>query len=150
MSTGFLGDAYAWVKALHVIFVIFWMAGMFMMPRFFAYHVEDMKIAPSMDATWQQRELRLMRIIINPAMIIAWVCGLLLAFHAGYWSSPWFLAKFLLVLALSAVHGMMSGWRKAFVRGANTKSSRFFRLMNEVPTLATIPIVILVIVQPWS
>ncbi len=150
MSAGFLGDAYHWVKALHVIFVIFWMAGLFMMPRFFAYHMEDMQSHAVMDAIWQQREVRLMRIIINPAMIIAWICGLLLAFHADYWQSPWFLIKFLLVVGLSALHGMMSGWRKAFVRGTNTKSSRFFRLMNEIPTLATIPIVILVIVQPWN
>jgi protoporphyrinogen IX oxidase len=126
------------------------MAGMFMLPRFYAYHVEDLAVSGEMDKIWQQREARLMRIIINPAMIITWICGLLLAFHAGYWGSPWFLAKFLLVIGLSALHGMMSAWRKAFVRGTNTKSSRFFRLLNEVPTLATIPIVILVIVQPWN
>jgi protoporphyrinogen IX oxidase len=150
MTTGFLGDAYLWVKALHVMFVIFWMAGMFMMPRFFAYHVEDMVVSEDMDKVWQARELRLMRIIVNPAMAITWICGLLLAFHGGFWNSPWFLSKLLLVIGLSALHGMMSAWRKAFVRGANGKSSRFFRLMNEVPTLATIPIVLLVIVQPWT
>jgi protoporphyrinogen IX oxidase len=150
MSSGFLGEAYLWIKALHVIFVIFWMAGLFMLPRFFAYHVEDMARDKAMDQLWQQREARLLRIIINPAMIITWICGLLLAFHGDYWSSAWFLLKFVLVIALSALHGMMAGWRKAFVRGTNSKSSRFFRLMNEIPTLATIPIVILVLVQPWG
>jgi protoporphyrinogen IX oxidase len=150
VSAGFLGDAYLWIKAAHVIFVIFWMAGMFMLPRFFAYHVEDMTRDTAMDQLWQQREQRLMHIVINPAMILAWTCGLLLAIHGDLWSNAWFLVKFALVVGLSAVHGMMSGWRKAFVRGTNSKSSRFFRLVNEIPTLATIPIVLLVIVQPWG
>jgi protoporphyrinogen IX oxidase len=150
MSAGFLGEAYAWIKALHVIFVIFWMAGMFMLPRFFAYHVEDMATYPEMDVRWQQREARLMHIIINPAMMIAWICGLALAFHGNYWQSPWFLGKFLLVLVLSGVHGFLSASRKAFVRGHNRHSSKFFRALNEIPTLATIPVVILVIVQPWG
>ncbi len=150
MSAGFMGEAYLWIKALHVIFVIFWMAGLFMLPRFFAYHVEDMASHADMDVRWQQREARLMRIIINPAMIITWVCGLALAFHGNFWQSPWFLAKFLIVFALSGVHGFLSAKRKAFVQGQNQHSSKFFRALNEIPTLATIPIVILVIVQPWG
>ncbi len=153
MPAGFLGDGYLWVKALHVISVIFWMAGMFMLPRFYAYHVEDITahgVGSSIDETWQQREARLLRIIINPAMIVTWIFGLLLAFHAGYWHSPWFLSKFALVVGLSILHAYLAVWRKAFVRGQNRRSSRFFRLVNEIPTLATIPIVILVIVQPWG
>jgi protoporphyrinogen IX oxidase len=143
-------DAYTWIKALHVIMVIFWMAGLLMLPRFFAYHVEDMAIDARFDALWQQRELRLLRIIINPAMIITWVCGLWLAIHTGYWHSLWFICKFFLVFGLSGLHGFLAGCRKAFVRGTNTRSSTFFRLLNEIPSLVTILVVILVIVQPWS
>jgi protoporphyrinogen IX oxidase len=149
MSAGFLGEAYAWVKALHIIFVIFWMAGLFMLPRFFAYHVEDMARDAAMDAVWQQRELRLQRIILTPAMLLTWLFGLLLAGHLGVWAAPWFSAKMLMVLALSALHGVMAKWRKDFVRKSNTRSSRFYRLVNEVPSFATIVIILLVILQPW-
>ncbi len=145
--TGWLGAAYPWVKALHLIFVMFWMAGLFMLPRFFAYHTEY-PVGSAEDTAWIERERRLMRIILNPAMILAWIFGLMLAVHIGF-GHAWLLLKLLLVLGLSGYHGMLSGWRKDFARGANTQTSKFFRLMNEIPTLGVIPIILLVIVQPF-
>jgi protoporphyrinogen IX oxidase len=150
MSPGFLGEAYPWVKALHVILVIFWIAGLLMLPRFFAYHVEDMAADKNMDMIWQQREARLLRIIMNPAMILAWILGILLVLHGGYWTQLWFVAKFLLVVGLSGFHGFLAGVRKKFVRSENQRSSKFYRAMNEVPSLGTIVIVLLVILQPWG
>lgn len=149
---GFLGSAYLWVKALHVIMVIFWMAGMFMLPRFFAYHAEENQefgVGSRQDKVWQLREQRLMRIIINPAMIAAWIAGLCLAFHLGWASGGWLLTKLALVLGLSGYHGFLSRWRRDFVAGRNQRSSRFYRLANEIPTLMTIPIVLLVILKPF-
>jgi protoporphyrinogen IX oxidase len=146
--TGWLGNLYLWVKALHVIFVIFWLAGMFMLPRFFAYHSECVPGSPE-DAVWQERELRLLRIIINPSMIFAWIFGVMLVLNTGLSGNGWLHLKLLLVLGLSLYHGMLSRWRKDLQSGRHRRSSRFFRLMNEVPTLLTIPVVILVIVKPF-
>lgn len=148
MQPGYLGDAYLWVKAAHLILVIFWLAGLFMLPRFFAYHVES-AAGSSEDAAWQQRELRLMRIILNPAMIGTWVLGLLLVANIGLAGQGWLHVKLLLVLGLSGYHGMLSRWRKDLATGVKRRSSRFYRLANEVPTLATIPVVILAIVKPF-
>jgi putative membrane protein len=142
-----LGNAYLWVKALHLIFVIFWMAGMFMLPRFFAYHSEY-PVGSDEDQKWIERERHLMRIIINPAMIAAWIFGLMLVVHIGL-GPVWLWIKLALVIGLSALHGLLSRWRKAFAAGQNTRSSKFYRLMNEIPTLVTIAIVLLVIVQPF-
>ncbi len=147
--TGWLGgDAYLWLKAAHLIFVIFWMAGMFMLPRFFVYH---MAAAPGSaeDALWIERERRLLRIIVNPAMVVVWVLGLTLAFGIGAWSMGWFHAKFAIVLLLSGYHGWLAGLRKKFARGERPVSERALRIANEVPSLATIAIVILVIVKPF-
>jgi protoporphyrinogen IX oxidase len=145
---GWLGDAYLWVKAVHVIFVIFWMAGLFMLPRFYAYHTE-VAYGSTEELAWRQREVRLLRIIINPAMILTWICGLCLAFHLGFKDNGWLSIKILLVLGLTGYHGMMGAWRRKLADGSNVRTTRFFRLMNEVPTLVTIPIVILVIVKPF-
>ncbi len=148
MEPGFLGaQGYLWVKALHVIAVIFWMAGMLMLPRFFVYHWQAAPGGPE-DRAWQQRERRLLRIIINPAMIAAWILGLLLAAHLGF-AGGWLHAKLVLVLLLSAYHGMLARWRKAFASGGYPKSERFFRLAGEIPALFVILIVILVIVRPF-
>lgn len=147
--TGWLGgEAYLWLKAAHLIFVIFWMAGMFMLPRFFVYH---MAAAPGSaeDAAWIERERRLLRIIVNPAMIAVWVLGLALAFGIGAWSMGWFHAKFAIVFLLSGYHGWLAGLRKKFARGERPISERALRIANEVPSLATIAIVILVIVKPF-
>ena len=145
---GFLGEAYLWVKALHIIFVVFWMAGMFMLPRYFAYHSQ---CAPGddEDAKWIERELKLMRIIINPAMTIAWLMGILLVLNIGFDSGGWLHAKLLLVFILSGFHGMLSRWRKDFAGGERKKSEKFYRRVNEVPAIFIMLIVILVIVRPF-
>lgn len=147
--TGYLGAGYLWVLALHLISVIFWMAGMFMLPRFFAYHVEA---EPGSDeaARWQLREARLLRIIINPAMIAAWLLGLALVLHVGLTGQGWLHVKLLLVLALSGYHGFLSRWRRELITDQPwPRTSRFYRMANEIPTLAIIPIVILAIVKPF-
>lgn len=143
-----LGAAYPWVKAGHVISVIFWMAGMFMLPRYFAYHAECVP-GTEEDCQWQARECRLLKIIINPSMTLAWIFGVLLAFHIGWNAGAWLHAKLVLVLVLSGFHGLLARWRKDFVEGRNRRSSRFYRLNNEVPALFIILIVILVIVRPF-
>ena len=146
--TGWLGDAYLWVKAAHVIFVIFWMAGMFMLPRFFIYHMAA-PAGSAEDAAWIDRERRLLRIIVNPAMIAVWVLGLALAFHWGWAGQGWLHAKVTLVFLLSGYHGWLAGLRKKFARGERPYAERTLRMLNEVPGLATIAIVILVIVKPF-
>lgn len=148
IEPGYLGSAYLWVKAGHVIMVLFWMAGMFMLPRFFAYHAEATS-GSAEDLAWQERERRLLRIIINPTMVLTWIFGLALAFHLGFDSGAWLWLKLALVTGLSALHGLLVGYWKAFCRGDNRHSTRFFRAINEVPTLASIAIVVLVIVKPF-
>lgn len=147
--TGLLQATYPWLKATHLIFVIFWMAGMFAFPRFLVYHQEGLA-DPDECARWKERENKLRRIIVNPAMIIVWLLGLLLAHTIGAWDQPWFIAKFVVVLALSAYHGWMIGYaRKLSQPGARLLTGRQLRLVNEVPGLATIAIVLLVIVKPF-
>jgi len=145
---GFLGGAYLWVKAFHIIFVIFWMAGMFMLPRFFAYHCQS-DIGSDEDAKWIERENRLMRIIINPAMIIAWVMGILLVLNIGLAAGGWLHAKLLLVFLLSGFHGMLSRWRKDFAQGKRNRAEKFYRRVNEIPAAFIIVVVILVMVRPF-
>lgn len=118
-----------------------------MLPRYFAYHAES-EPGSNEDRLWIERERRLLRFIINPAMIATWVFGLSLAFSYGF-SEGWLHAKLLLVIGLSVLHGYFARWRKAFMRGENSYSSRFYRLINEIPTVATVVIVILVIVKPF-
>ena len=146
--TGFLGAAYLWVQSAHVIFVIFWMAGLFMLPRFFAYHQETEAGSPEI-AKWIEREARLIKIILNPAMIIVWALGLLLVINIGAWAEGWFHAKFAAVIALSGYHGWMAGYAKKLARGEAGVSSKTMRLLNEVPGVATAVSVILVIVKPF-
>lgn len=139
---------YPWLKAFHIIAVIAWMAGMLYLPRLFVYHCETMP-----GTTGYERfcvmERKLMHIIINPSMIAVWFFGLLLAATLHVWSQPWFVLKLVLVIALSALHGLFSAWRKAFERGQNTRSQRFYRLVNEVPAVLMVLIVILVVVKPF-
>jgi protoporphyrinogen IX oxidase len=144
---GFLGATMLWVKAAHVIFVIFLMAGLFMMPRFFVYH-HQCPVGSDEDKKWIEREDRLARIILNPALTIVWVFGLMLAFNGGYWREGWFIAKFLLVIALSGYHGWVIGYAKKLARGERPLSEKRLRLLNEVPGIAAAIIVILVIVRP--
>lgn len=143
-----LGEAYLWVKAAHIISVIFWMAGMFMLPRFFAYHIEAER-GSAEDLAWQERERRLLRIIINPAMIAAWVLGLTLAFHIGWDAGGWLHAKVALLLILSGFHGVLSKWRKNFISGENLKTGKTYRIANEIPAVFIIIVVILAVTKPF-
>jgi putative membrane protein len=139
---------YEWIKALHVIAVISWMAGMLYLPRLFVYHCEAEK-GSRQSETFKVMERRLMRGIINPAMTVTWLAGLYLVWAGGWYTWHWFHAKFLLVLILSAVHGFFSRWRKDFEADRNTHGQKFYRVINEVPTALMIGIVILVIVKPF-
>jgi putative membrane protein len=139
---------YPWLKAFHIIAVIAWMAGMLYLPRLFVYHCETQPGTPEYER-FSLMERKLMRVIINPSMIAVWLLGLLLAYTQEVWVHGWFLAKLTLVLVLSGIHGMFSRWRRDFERGANTKSQRFYRLVNEVPAVLMVLIVILVVVKPF-
>jgi len=140
--------AYNWIKALHVIAIISWMAGMLYLPRLFIYHC-DAETGSVQSETFKVMERRLLRVIINPAMTIAWVAGLWLAWTSGAYAQGWFQAKFLMVLLLSASHGYLSAAVRAFAEDRNEKTARHWRIVNEVPTVLMILIVILVIVKPF-
>jgi putative membrane protein len=140
--------AYPWIKALHVIAVISWMAGMLYLPRLFAYHCEA-ELGSKQSETFKVMERRLLKAIINPAMIVTWLAGLYLAWSGHWYVSGWFHGKFLLVLVLSGVHGFFSRWVKDFAADRNTRSQKFYRVINEVPTILMIGIVILVVVKPF-
>lgn len=143
---GWLGDAYPWVKAFHVIFVIFWMAGLFMLPRFLVYWHQVPAGDPE-NALWTERCARLKRIILNPGLVIVWVLGLLLGAHLGW--PMWLWLKLVLVLALSGFHGWLLGTVRRFADGGRPYAEKTLRLMNEIPSLVTIGVVILVIVKPF-
>lgn len=145
---GFLGEGYLWIKALHLISVIAWMAGLLYLPRLFVYHTEA-EAGSQLSETLKVMERRLLRAIMNPAMIATWVFGLLLMADLEAWRQPWFHAKGLLILVLTYAHHQQARWRKDFAQDANRRPARFYRLMNEVPTLLMIGIVILVIVKPF-
>lgn len=143
------GDrAYLWIKAVHVIAIISWMAGMLYLPRLFIYHC-DAAPGSVQSETFKVMERRLLTIIVNPAMVIAWALGLWLAWQGAFFSSGWFHAKLTLALALSATHGYFSAATRAFAEDRNTKPAGHWRMMNEVPTLLMVGIVILVIVKPF-
>ncbi len=140
--------AYPWLKAVHVIAVISWMAGMLYLPRLFIYHCGA---APGSETSemFKVMERRLLRIIINPAMIVAWVLGLWLAWKGGHFAAGWLHAKLALALALSGVHGFFSAAVRRFGEDRNTMTARQWRIWNEVPTVLMIGIVILVVVKPF-
>jgi len=139
---------YLWLKALHIIAVISWMAGMLYLPRLFVYHCAATPGSPQSE-TFKVMERRLLRLIINPAMIATWVLGLWLAWDVGLWHVGWLHAKIALVIGLSAVHGFFARCVKDFAADRNTRSPRFYRIINEVPTVLMIVIVILVVVKPF-
>ena len=139
---------YAWIKAGHVIFVIFWIAGLFMLPRFYVYHQES-DPGSAEEKKWVERERKLRSIIITPAMLLVWAFGLMLAFITDAWSQNWFVAKFALVVALSAYHGWMVGYGRKLAAGVRPLSGKTLRLMNELPGIAVALIVVLVIVRPF-
>jgi len=139
---------YEWIKALHVIAVIAWMAGMLYLPRLFVYHCEA-EIGSKQSETFKLMERRLLRAIINPAMIVTWLAGLYLAVTGHWFAAPWLHGKLLLVLLLTAVHGFFSRCVKNFAADRNVRSQKFYRVINEVPTILMIGIVILVVVKPF-
>ena len=145
---GWLGAAYPWVKAGHLTFVIFWMAGLFLLPRFYVYHQETTLGSPE-DRAWIDREARVRKIILTPAMAIVWILGLMLAFHVGAWSEAWFHAKLLLVVALSGYQGWLGAYGKKLARGERPLSGKAVRMLNEIPGIAAALIVVLVIVRPF-
>jgi protoporphyrinogen IX oxidase len=139
---------YLVLKSLHIVAVMAWMAGMLYLPRLFVYHCDAEK-GSKQSETFKVMERRLMRAIINPAMGLTWVLGLSLAWINDYWLQGWFVAKIVLVLAMSGVHGMFSRWRRDFEADRNTRSARFYRIWNEVPTLLMIGIVFVVVMKPF-
>jgi len=146
--TGFLGPAYLWVKAAHVTFVIFWIAGLLLLPRLYVYHHETMPGSPE-DRAWIEREARVRSIILAPAIGVVWVLGLMLAFHLDLWGQAWFQAKLALVVALSAYQGWLGGYGKKLASGQRPLSNRAVRMLNEIPGIAAALIVVLVIVRPF-
>ena len=145
---GFLGAAYLWVKAAHVTFVIFWMAGLFLLPRFYVYHQETVAGSPE-DRAWIERETRVRSIILAPAMLIVWVLGLMLAFHLGAFGQYWFTAKLALVVALTGYQGWLGSYGRKLANGDRPISGKTLRMLNEIPGIAAALIVVLVIVRPF-
>jgi putative membrane protein len=145
---GWLGVAYPWVKAAHVTFVIFWMAGLFLLPRFYVYHQETAVGSPE-DRAWIEREMRIRSIILTPAMVLVWILGLMLAFNVDAWSQGWFHAKLALVIALSAYQGWLGVYGRKLANGQRPLSGKAVRIINEIPGIAAAIIVVLVIVRPF-
>ncbi len=137
-----------WLKALHIVAVISWMAGLLYLPRLFVYHAEAGHGTPQA-ATFKIMEAKLLRFIMTPAMLVVWVTGPLLGWQMGYLGDKWFWAKMTLVVALTGVQGSMARWRREFEADQSVRTPKFFRVMNEVPTLLMLAIVILVVVKPF-
>jgi putative membrane protein len=146
--TGWLGLAYPWVKAAHVTFVIFWIAGLFLLPRFYVYHQEAAVGSPE-DRAWIERESRIRSIILTPAIIVVWVLGLMLATNLDIWDQHWFQAKLALVIGLSAYQGWLGAYGRKLAKGERPLSGKAVRMLNEVPGVAVAIIVVLVIVRPF-
>lgn len=139
---------YYWLKAGHIIFVIFWMAGLFMLPRYFVYHQEAEKDSIEA-ATWVERERKLLKIILLPSIIAVWAFGIALAFTIQAWDQGWLHAKLLFVLILSAYHGWLASYAKKLARGERPLEGKKLRMLNEVPGIAVALIVVLVVVKPF-
>jgi len=145
-----MADYYDWFKAFHIISVIAWMAGLFYLPRLFVYHTKA-KIGSEMDKTLQIMEYKLLKIIMNPAMIATYILGLINAYIYGFAVlGIWFHIKMVAIIILTIIHGLLARWRKNFALGKNVHSERFYRIFNEVPVLAMIVAVIMVIVKPFE
>lgn len=148
-SLGYILElTYLWIKAAHIIFVIFWIAGLFLLPRYYVYHQESTPGSQE-ERRWIDRERKLRNIIITPAMILVWILGITLATVGHWWSSGWLMAKFAIVVALSGYHGYMVGYGKKLARGERPVSGKALRIMNEIPGIATAVIVILVVLKPF-
>lgn len=141
---------YPWVKVLHVVAVISWMAGMFYLPRLYVYHSERASVGSDLDLTFRIMEDKLLRVIMTPAMVVSWIAGLILiAWGAFDWGSAWSWIKIVGVVAMTAVHGWLAARRKEFAAGRNTRSGRTYRIANEAPTVLMLVIVVMVIVRPF-
>jgi putative membrane protein len=149
MVAAFLADWYLVTKALHVISIIAWMAGLFYLPRLYVYHAEQVQAGSRTDTMFQTMERRLLRAIMNPAMIAAWIFGLALVATPGVvdWSAAWSWVKAASVLGMTGFHGWLAMRRKDFAQGTNTRSGRTYRMMNEVPTVLMVVIVFAVITR---
>lgn len=147
--TDLISALYPWIKVVHVVAVISWMAGIFYLPRLFVHHVERAPAGSEMSETFKMMEVKLYRLIMNPAMMVTWIAGLALAAMPGVASGGWFIVKFIAVLAMTAFHIWLGKQRKAFVADQNKYSGRTYRIMNEVPTALMLVIVIMVIVKPF-
>jgi len=146
----FLLPYYDWIKAAHVISVISWMAGMFYLPRIFVYHAERATSGSELDTTFQVMERKLLKLIMNPAMMASWVFGLLLIAMGGLdFGAVWGWVKLLSVVAMTVTHVYLSRHQKAFAAGTNDKAGRYFRILNEAPTILLLLIVVAVIVRPF-
>jgi putative membrane protein len=137
-----------WIKALHIIAVVAWMAGLFYLPRLFVYHAASTP-GSEQSETFKVMERRLLRVIMNPAMIVVWLTGPDLAWAWGMYHDGWFIAKVILVIGLTTLHHALAKWRKDFAADKNRYSQRFYRYINEVPTVLLIAIVVLVVVKPF-
>ncbi|MFD1610215.1 CopD family protein [Sphingomonas tabacisoli] len=145
---GVLELSYLWLKAAHIIFVIFWMAGLFIFPRYLVHH-QDALGRPEEAAAWIEREAKLRKIILTPSIGAVWLFGLLLATVGHFWGETWLYAKLAIVFALSGFQGWLVGYSKALAKGEARLSSRRLRIFNELPALAVVVIVYLVVVKPF-
>ena len=139
---------YFWLKAGHIIFVVFWMAGLFMLPRLFVYHQETAPVSPD-NAAWIEREQKLLSIILMPSIAVVWALGMALSFSLHAWGEGWLYAKLALVIGLSGYHGYLASYARKLAKGERALSGRQLRLLNEVPGVAAALIVILVVVKPF-
>jgi putative membrane protein len=149
--SGWLGNAYLWVKAAHIVFVIFWMAGLFLLPRYLVHHQEALGTPQAAD--WTVREAKLRRVILEPSMGFVWLLGIALAANLGLFDGGeglgWLHAKLAIVLALSGYHGWAVGYSRKLARGQGNLAPRTLRMLNEVPALAVVLIVVLAVVKPF-
>ena len=139
---------YPWFKAFHIIAVITWMAGLLYLPRLFVYHCEA-EIGSRQSETFKIMERRLLRGIINPSMIAVWIVGLWIAYDGHWLSAPWLWSKLTLVLALSAIHGLLVRWTRDFAADRNRHSQRFYRIVNEIPAVLMVGIVLFAVIKPF-
>lgn len=146
----YLALIYPWLLAAHILFVVFWMAGLFMLPRYLVYHQEALVAGHSIEAgEWVERERRLRHIILTPAMVVVWVLGLTLATVGQHWQEGWLHAKLLFVILLTGYHGWAAGYARKLAMGRQGVSGRTLRMLNEVPALGAVVIIILAVVKPF-
>jgi putative membrane protein len=143
-----VAEFYPWIKAAHIIAVISWMAGLLYLPRLFIYHCQA-QTGSDKSQTFKIMERRLFRAIMNPAMILVWITGPMMVYFGEFWAEPWFLVKGVFIVVLTIAHHAFGRWRKGFEVDANTRSEKFYRIANEVPAVAMVAIVILVVVKPF-